>query len=161
MKPLCHFPGLGKKPSHTQPTCCRMPGLSLLTLRFPWGQDVPWSPRPVYYLLSAPACSSPFLGWPSALLLAPGSSQAPPSQQHPGLDPSDPSHLQLQHFYPDHVRVKTGLEEAIEATFFSAPDVGLKTFLVHIKEWEECDLKGAEDLTWHCSCHLVSQKKTS
>ena len=67
VKPLCHSPGLGRKPSHTQPTCCCMPGLSLLPLRCPWGHDVPWGPGPVYYFLSAPACFSPFLGWCSAL----------------------------------------------------------------------------------------------
>lgn len=70
------FPWLGDE-ALTHPMCCHMPDLLLLPLRFPWGQDVPWSPSPVYYLLSAPACSSPFLGWPSPLRLAPGSSPAP------------------------------------------------------------------------------------
>lgn len=60
------------------------------------------------------------------------------------------SHLQLQ--------VTTRLDVATEATFLEHLTV-LKIFLVHIKEWEELGLEGAEDLTWYCHYHLFSEKK--
>lgn len=109
------FPWLGDE-AHTHPMCCHMPDLLLLPLRFPWGQDVPWSPSPVYYLLSAPACSSPFLGWPSPLPLAPDHPR-PRIPATPWTGSLWPLDVQLQHFYSDQARVKTGLEEATEAAF--------------------------------------------
>lgn len=109
-----------------------------------------FEPKPVHHLSSAPSRLSPFLDWPF-LLGAPGSvwpvHPRPLHLSDNGMDPPGPSHLQLQ--------VTTRLDAATEATFLEHL-TGSKILLVHIKEWEEFGLEGAEDLTWYCHYHLFS-----
>lgn len=111
-----------------------------------------FEPKPVHHLSSAPSRFSPSwtsrFGWEpldQSGLSIPG----PSISVTTGWIPQS-SHLQLQ--------VTTRLDVATEATFLEHL-TGLKIFLVHIKEWEELGLEGAEDLTWYCHYHLFSEKK--
>lgn len=108
-----------------------------------------------------PFSTSMFLPFPGLALTSAASPwilPGPASQQHPGLDPSDPSTCSSSISILTRLGSKPDWKRQLKL-HFPHTSCGMKTFLVHIKEWEECDLKGAEDLTWHCCYHLVSQKK--
>ena len=80
------------------------------------------------------------------------SSPGPSTPASPGLDPSGPSHLQLQHFHPDGFP----MEETSEAMLLECLIQDWKYLVVHIREREEFGLEGAGGPYWLYHCHLFS-----
>ena len=138
-------PLLGRKPSPTLLILFLHVRLITVNPEILSGSECALEPRPVHCLQSAASRrSSPFIsaGGPWTSLACPP--QAPPPQQYPALDPSGPSRLQLQYIH--HTVL------GWQYRTFRAPDVGLKTPLVHFREWEEFHL------AWSalCHCYLLS-----
>ena len=104
------------------------------------GSECALEPRPVHCLQSsASPSSSPFISAGSPWISLACPPRAPPPQQYPVLDSSGPSCLQLQYIH----HTVLGWQDRI----FRAPDIGLKTPLVHFREWEEFHL------AWSSLCH--------